>query len=414
MRAADDASRHPAASWPAFAIAIYAIVALLLGSNLPNPLFPLYAEKFGLSPLDITLVFATYTLLVIPALILLGPLSDAKGRRALLSGAIIVAAIAAGLFALATSAAWLYAAQAVQALALGALQGTAAPAVVEADPTGQVRRAAAIASGATLAGAAVGPILAGVLAEHAPLSPRLPYLVEIALLVIALVVVRRLPDAVDRRPWRPRRPQIPASIRRRFVIASTSAFVGWAVTGLFLALIPSFVTDVLGRDLVTAGIVLAVMLGCSAVIAPLVSRWPSRTAQSIGIVTMAIGVATLVAVTAAQSLAVLAVATVIAGVGQGLTFAGSLADVNEIAPVDSKANTVASYYVVVYLGTALPVIGVGALVGPLGFDAAIDIFAAVVFTICLSGFTALRREIRRAVNDIEVRPEAREPVQSRR
>jgi MFS family permease len=386
------AERHTARGWTPFAAGVFAIVALLLGSNLPNPLFPLYAKTFGLSPLDITLVFATYTLLVIPALILLAPLSDAKGRRLLFSGSIVVAAVAAGLFAAATDAAWLYAAQAVQAFALGALQGTAAPALVESDPSENVRRSAAIASAATLAGAALGPLLAGLLAQYGPLSPRLPYLIEIALLLCALGAARLLPEARERHRYRPRRPEIPREIRRRFGLASVSAFVGWAVTGLYLALIPSFVTTVLHHDLASAGAVLALMLAASAITAAFSHRLPSLPTQLTGMVTMGLSVALLVGAAELRSLGILLVATVTAGTGQGLTFMGSLADVNEMAPPDRKANTVAGYYVVVYLGTALPVIGVGALAGPLGLISAIDVFAAVVLVVCLAGIAALVME----------------------
>src|SRR5437016_684243 len=86
------------AGWKAFGAGAFAIFALLLGSNLPNSLFPLYAKVYGLSPLGLTLLFATYTLLVIPAVLVFGPLSDVKGRREVLIAAIIVAALAAGLF----------------------------------------------------------------------------------------------------------------------------------------------------------------------------------------------------------------------------------------------------------------------------------------------------------------------------
>src|SRR5581483_2625494 len=116
---------------------------------------------YGLSPLGVTLLFATYTLLVIPALLIFGPLSDAKGRRELLTGAIVLAAVAAGLFAAATTLAVLFLAQAVQAMA--------APTLVEQDPSDRRRRASAVASGLTVGGAAAGPLLAGLLAQYAAL-----------------------------------------------------------------------------------------------------------------------------------------------------------------------------------------------------------------------------------------------------
>ncbi len=223
---------HPARGWARFGAAAGALFVLLVGSNLPTPLFPLYEKAYGLSALGVSLLFATYALLVIPALLILGPLSDAKGRRELLTGAIIVAAIAAGLFACANALWVLFVAQAVRAVGLGALQGTAAPTLVERDPSDHRRRASAIASALTVGGAAAGPLLAGLLAQLTPMPLRLAYLVEVGLLAVALVAVTRmLPLREDRQRWRPRRPSVPAGIRRAFGVAAISVSVAWAVAG---------------------------------------------------------------------------------------------------------------------------------------------------------------------------------------
>jgi len=389
-------SRGRQGGWLPFAGAGGALFVLLIGSNLPTPLFPLYSKVYGLSPLVVALLFATYALLVIPALLVFGPLSDAKGRRELLIGAIIAAAVAAALFAAAHEVAVLFVAQAVQAMALGALQGTASPTLVEYDPTKQPRRASAIASGLTVAGAGVGPLLAGVLAQFAPLPQQLGYLIELGLLAAALVAVLTLiPAREDRQSWRPRRPTVPAEIRRPFVVAGISTFVAWAVTGLFLSLIPSFVTDVLKHDnLALAGVVVAILLGPAVAIQILASRLESLRAQTLGLVVMIVGVAVLLAANLASSLAALLVASVLAGLGMGLAFMGSLGDVNEIAPEDRKGDVVASYYVVVYIGTAVPAIGVGAVAEGYGLPTAIDAFAYIVIAICLTGLAGLIRETR--------------------
>lgn len=386
--------------WSAFAAAGYALFVLLVGSNLPTPLFPLYAEVYGLSPLGVTLLFATYTLLVIPALLLFGALSDAKGRRELLSASIIVAAIAAGLFAAAQAVWVLFVAQAVQAIALGALQGTAAPTLVENDPSEHGRRASTLASALTVGGAAAGPLLAGLLAQYAALALRLAYLIEIGLLASALVVIRtQLAPRRERQRWRPRRPAVAAKIRRPFAIAATSAFVAWAVTGLFLSLIPSFVTNVLKHNnLALAGAVVALMLGSSALTQLAAHRLESLRAQRFGMLVMIAAVSGLIVADSGRSLEVLMISTAFAGIGQGLAFMGSLGDVTEIAPPQRKGDTVASYYVVVYAGTALPAIGVGALADAIGLQTAVQIFAYLVIAICAAGLIALTAEVRGSTN----------------
>jgi hypothetical protein len=73
---------------------------------------------------------------------------------------------------------------------------------------------------------------------------------------------------------------------------------------------------------------------------------------------------------------------------------GSLGDVGEMAPRDRKGDIDASYYVVVYVGTAVPAIGVGALAQAAGLPTAIAVFAAVVIVICLAGLAGLIVETR--------------------
>lgn len=382
--------------WGAFSAGAFAVFALLLGSNLPNSLFPLYERVYGLSPVGVTLLFATYTLLVIPAVLVFGPLSDVKGRRELLSGAIVVAAVAAGLFAAARTVVVLFVAQAVQAMGLGALQGTAAPTLVEHDPSERPRRASAVASSATLAGAATGPLLAGLLGEYAPLPQRLCYLVEIAMLGAALaMIMRAIPPRSDRAPWRPRRPTVPGEIRRAFLVAGTAAFVAWSVTGLFLSLIPSFVMMVLGdHNLAVAGAVMALMLATSALAQLAAQRLESLRTQALGLLVMIFGVCSLILAVLDNSLVILLSASVLAGIGQGLAFMGSLGDVSEISPPERKGDIVASYYVLVYVATAVPAIGVGVLAQLASLSTAFLAFAYVVIAICLAGLAGLIAELR--------------------
>jgi MFS family permease len=54
---------------------------MLAGTLLPTPLFELYHRAWGLSPAEISLVFAIYAGSLIPSLLFLGGLSDRIGRR---------------------------------------------------------------------------------------------------------------------------------------------------------------------------------------------------------------------------------------------------------------------------------------------------------------------------------------------
>src|SRR3954451_12545338 len=67
----------------------YAHVAAVIGlalfaSSTPSPLYGTYRELWGFSPVVLTLVYATYAIGVLTALLLAGRVSDDAGRRPVL------------------------------------------------------------------------------------------------------------------------------------------------------------------------------------------------------------------------------------------------------------------------------------------------------------------------------------------
>src|SRR3954464_1003524 len=62
-----------------FWLIAYSLMLLNTGSNLSTPLYRYYQARFGFSPLMVTLIFAAYVAVLIPSLLVLGPLSDAIG-----------------------------------------------------------------------------------------------------------------------------------------------------------------------------------------------------------------------------------------------------------------------------------------------------------------------------------------------
>ncbi len=192
----------------------YTSLILLTGTNLPTPLYRGYQERFGFSPLTVTLIFATYVLVLVPSLLMVGPLSDAVGRRRVLLPAVGVAALGSLVFAAAEGTGWLFAARLLQGLAVGAASGALTAALTELEPRGDRRRAALVSTVVSVGGLGLGPLLAGVLAQYAPAPRVLPFMVELVLLVPAALAMASLP-ATGTGParWRPRRPQLPAAVR---------------------------------------------------------------------------------------------------------------------------------------------------------------------------------------------------------
>ncbi|RLU81331.1 MFS transporter [Streptomyces griseocarneus] len=370
----------------------YTLLLLLTGTNVPTPLYRGFQEKFGFSPLTLTLVFAVYVAALVPSLLLCGPLSDAVGRRAVLVPAVVVAALGSVAFALATDVTWLFGARLLQGLAVGAASGALTAALNETEPTGNRRRAALVSTVASVGGLGTGPLLAGILAQYAPFPSTLPFVVEVVLLIPALIAVLLLPTTRPATPWRPRRPSIPPSVRGVFGTSGTTCFLAFAVVGVSLALVPAYVGKLSDSDnLALAGGAVTLMLASSCLAQLATYGREALTLQIAGLALLAVGLVLLAVAGGTSSLPLLLAATVIGGVGQGMAFLGGITEVNRTAPPDRHADVISSFYVVVYLGVGAPVIGVGLLARVTGLLHAVQWFTGVVAVLCLIDMAVLSR-----------------------
>lgn len=75
----------------------YLFLAVMVSTNLPTPLYSLYAPRLSLSSLEITTIYAGYALVVLATLLLLGRVFDHVGRRPVLLLSIASATDRAGL-----------------------------------------------------------------------------------------------------------------------------------------------------------------------------------------------------------------------------------------------------------------------------------------------------------------------------
>lgn len=379
----------------------YTLLILLTGTNLPTPLYRSYATKFDFSPFVVTSIFAVYVAVLIPSLLVAGPLSDAVGRRRVLLPALVLAGLGSLGFALATGTGWLFAARILQGLAVGAASGALTAALSELEPSGNHRKAALVTTVASVGGLGLGPVLAGLLAEYATAPDVVPFVVEIVLLIPAAVTVMRMPSTQQRTRWRPRHPTIPPTMRAVFVTSGTANFLAFAVIGLFLTLIPTYVATLANStNLLLGGGTAALMLACSTTVQILTYGRPPRRLLLVGLSVLALGLGLLVLVGSAPSLALLLVATALAGIGHGLVFLGGLTTVNHAAPDAGRAEVLSSFYVIVYTGVGLPVLGVGILATTVSLTTAVSWFAGIVAALCLLVVLALSRSSYQAARDL--------------
>lgn len=360
------------------------LALLMLGTNIPSPLYGVYQGEWGFSSVVLSLVFASYALALIPGLLIFGRISDTVGRRRVILSGLLVAAAGSLLFSVAQGLSWLFAARIVQGVAVGISSGAISAAIVELHPIGD-RRAASLATTAALtSGGALGPLFGGVLAQYAPWPLVTPYLVHFIVLVLIIAGVWFIvPETIEvesgKRSWHPRAPRVPAAIRGRFTLGAAASFSGWAVTGLFVALVPSYATGLLEiRSLAFQGAVVFAMLGIASVTQLAAREVEHPKTILYGAAALTLGMAGVVLAVPIHSFLLMLAGTILDGVGLGLSFMGGLGLVGEIAPAENRAETLSAFYVATYLGVGIPVIGVGFVADHVGLFAAVTRFAAVI------------------------------------
>jgi predicted MFS family arabinose efflux permease len=357
------------------------LFALLASANLAGPLYAVYSQRFGFSSAVLSLIFATYALVLIPSLLAFGQLSDRLGRRPVIVAGLGIGIVGLVAFALATSVAWLFAARAIQGLAVGTISGAATAALVELEPANDARGAALLATLAQAGGSAGGPLVAGLLAEWAPDPRVVPYLVGIGLTAVSALAVLAIPEPAAGRGgrWRVQRPSVPAEIRGAFTRVALTAAAVWSVAALFLSVILSYAGAILdSANLALLGAITALMLASSCLGQLVVRRGaPPVAAQAGGLLLLAIGLVGLVLASPLGTIWLLVAGAAIAGLGHGVAFLATQDHLNRIAPKERRAEVNAAFYTCIYLGVAVAVIGVGLVADAVSLFTGVAAFAAV-------------------------------------
>lgn len=371
-----------------FALLAYAFAAIMIGTTLPTPMYALYAQEMHFAVLTTTVIYATYAGGVLFALLVFGRWSDVLGRRPVLLAGIAFALASAAVFLVADSVPVLLVARVLSGLSAGVFAGTATVAVIEAAPPSWHSRAAAVATVVNIGGLGAGPLVAGLLVQYAPHPLHLPFIVHIVLAVLAGVAVFVAPETSARTGRIGlQRLSVPAEVRTVFAIAALAAFAGFTVTGMYTAVAPLFLADVIGIDNhAVAGAIACSIFAASAVTQVVVNRVPTGRAVALGCALLIVGMVILSAALYFSSLAALLAAAVVSGAGQGMSFSRGLAAVAEKAPADRRAEVSSTYFVVAYIALSLPVMGEGLAAEDWGLRTAGVVFAiavAVLAAVCL-------------------------------
>jgi predicted MFS family arabinose efflux permease len=382
----------------ALVAAAYAFGATMLGTTLPTPLYALYKLRFGLSELIITVIFATYAVGVIAALLAFGRLSDQIGRRPVLLMGLGFSALSSVAFLVAQSLGLLLVGRLLSGFSAGIFTGTATATLIDLAPEGQAGRATLVGTMVNMGGLGLGPLLAGLVSEWAPLPLRLSFWIYLGVLIPAVVGVLLMPEPVEDRSRGKLQLQalrVPGEIRGVFISGALAAFAGFAVLGLCTAVVPAFLALLGVTSHAIVGLVVFGVFAASTAGQLLLEVVPGEAALPAGCGGLILGMGVLAGGLAANSLAPFIAGALIAGLGQGLSFRAALAGINQASPAAERGAVASSFFVVAYVAISIPVIGEGVLAQASSLKPAGLVFAGVVAALAAIVLMLLAR--RRAV-----------------
>jgi MFS family permease len=379
----------------------------MVGTTLPTPLYPAYEERFSLGALTVTVVFATYALGVLAALVGFGSASDRIGRRP----SLLIGLAAAG----ASSAVFLFTAHVhshgagltllllgrlLSGLSAGVFTGTATATLADLYGEDRKVRASLVAALANIGGLGLGPLVAGVLAKYVTAPLTTPYAVHLGLAVLAAVAVVVTPETV--RVERPRQLSfqalgVPSGSRATFIQAGTAGFAGFAVLGFFTAVCAATLALLGHHDPFLTGAVVFAVFAASACGQAVSLRVATRGALLAGTAGLVAGSAVLGIAIGVKSLPLLLVGGAVAGASQGLSFRSALGAVTAAAPANERGKVASSFFAVCYVGISLPVLAIGAASDKYGLVRTGEVFGGVIAAISLGAMIALARELEPAV-----------------
>jgi hypothetical protein len=335
------------------------------GSNQFTPMLLVYHARLGLSTSTLEALFGAYAAGLIPGLVLAGRWSDAHGRRAVgISAAVTSLLASASLVAGAHTLALLFLGRLLAGASSGAafgvgtawLRETSLAPFGDADHATVARRAAV----AMTAGFALGPLVAGMLAQWAPAATALPYLPHVALMIAVLLGLRAVPETAqphDRPDGAVTLP--PESIRRfRRIVVPAAPWV-FAAPAIAFALLPSIVGTAHSADGIALTAAVTSLTALAGVLIQPVARRleagsrPQAGAQ-LGLVVVAAGLAFAALAADVRQSWLLFPCAIVLGSAYGLSLVAGLLEVQRLAPPRALAGLTATYYVFTYLGFAAP------------------------------------------------------------
>ncbi|OSC28073.1 MFS transporter [Mycobacterium vulneris] len=270
---------------------------IALGYGVISPALPTFARTFGVSIKAVTFLVTVFSLSRLCFAPISGLLTERLGERRIYIGGLLIVAVSTAACAFSQAYWQLMLFRVFSGIGSTMFYVSALGLMIHISPPDARGRIAGLFTTSFMVGAVGGPAVGGLAAGWGLTAPFVVY--GVAMLAVAVVLFYSLRNSALAAPPPPGRSTVTLreALRvRAYRSALLSNFAtGWSAFGLRVALVPLFISDVMGRGIGIIGVVLAAFAGGNALaVIPsgyLSDRMGRRTLLIIGLLTS--GVATV-------------------------------------------------------------------------------------------------------------------------
>ncbi|HXS85208.1 MAG TPA: MFS transporter [Mycobacterium sp.] len=325
-----------------------------LGYGVVSPVLPAFARTFGVSMGAVTFAITIFSVMRLCFAPPTGLLVQRLGEQWVYLGGLLVVSVSTGVCAFIHSYWQLLLFRAIGGIGSTMFFISALGLMIRISPPDARGRVAGLFATSFLVGAAAGPLVGSLTAG---LGLRAPFLIYgVAVLITMVVVFYALRRSTLGSPAEHTAPAVTvrSALRHRAYRASllSNFATGWAVFGLRMAVVPLFISDVLGRGPRMTGLALGLFAFGNLVVA-----LPSgHLSDRIGRRTLLIGgffgcSAATVLLGASSSVSVFLIAAFLGGAGSGISASPQQAAIADILGSSARTGTaVSTFQMMVDLG----------------------------------------------------------------
>lgn len=215
------------------------LMSFMAAASAPAPLYQIYQRLWHFSPVILTLIFATYALFLLLALLIAGSISDYIGRKPVILLAILLQMTSMMFFLFSNDINMLFVARAIQGIATALAVSSIGAALLDLNK----HKGPIINSICPMLGMTVGSILACLVLQYSNAPLHLIFEILIVIYLIEFILTIFSPETAVKRSGAlaslKLKMAVPPAAKFALISISPVNIALWMLSGIFLSLMPS-------------------------------------------------------------------------------------------------------------------------------------------------------------------------------